>query len=783
VTVIACLSMLLAIFWSITCLRATGNTINAMTLGGLALAIGPLVDTAIVVLENTHRHQSLGKSRFKAALDGAAEVTVPVLIATLATIIVLCPIARMPGMGGFLFMPLTLALACAMLAAFVLSQTLVPMLCSKWLGTGTHVGAEHASEGLGGGIHARIEYALSCLTRQYGRVLAWALRHRGPVLVGVGLLFLASLGLAGGIGREFFPQVDAGMITLYVRAPSNMRLDAAEKRIAQVERFLEQHVPENERQMIVTELGLDPDWSAAYTANAGQQDAAIRLQLSDERSRSAQEYAIYLRDLLGHDRRFNDLRISFDTGGMVSAALNYGASSPIDVQIAGGSFDQAMDLAKEIKNRVTWDEASQKGVRGTADVHVQQRLDAPYLVFEVDRKKAANEGLSAEDVILQVVAAMNSSVSINRNFWIDNKSGNQYFVAVQYPENKNITLDDVLNIDATGTDQAHTVKLRQLVHIKHRSDAVEINHTSLYRTVDVLINTAGRDIGGVAGDINKRLAGLQPEIDKKVRLLERQHAVLLNGKRPETKAQLLDLEQEINGLKSLRWELRGEYQRMNESWGSLFWGAVIAVFLVYLLMVPLFRSYLGPLIILITVPLGLIGVLTMLYVTHTTLNVQSEMGVIFLVGIVVSNGVLLMDFANKQRRLGADVHKAITTAAAIRFRPIMMTFLATSLDLIPMAIGLGRGSEANVPLARAVVGGLLTSTFLTLIVVPILFTLLMGQGKEAEFDIDAELADAPVLTPVVAHALPGHTPEGFPAVVGAPTNHQADEDGFGERPG
>jgi multidrug efflux pump subunit AcrB len=294
-------------------------------------------------------------------------------------------------------------------------------------------------------------------------------------------------------------------------------------------------------------------------------------------------------------------------------------------------------------------------------------------------------------------------VAIKRNFWIDYKTGNQYFVAVQYAEDPNMKLEDVLDIPATGTNQPYPVKLSTLVKIKYGTAPVEVNHVALARVYDVMVNTEHRDIGSVARDIQQKLHGLD----------------IPTG---------------------MRINLKGEYSRMNESFGSLGFGLAMAAVLVYLLLVALFRSFQGPFIIMFAVPLGLIGVLTMLYVTHTTLNVQSSMGVIFMVGIVVSNGVLLVDFANKQRKQGASVHQAITTAAAIRFRPILMTFLATFLDLVPMAIGLGKGSEANVPLARAVVGGLLTSTFLTLIVVPIMYTLLNRDRGVRETDIDEHLA-------------------------------------------
>jgi multidrug efflux pump subunit AcrB len=752
-TMIASMSIPLAIFCAIVGLYATNNTINAMTLGGLALAIGPLVDDAIVVLENTHRHHSLGKSRLRAAFDGAVEVTIPVLVATATTIIVLCPIAFMPGMGGFLFRPLMLAVAFAMISSFILSRTFVPMLCAKWLGGHHHAGEEYVSPGLGARVYRRIDLGLNHVTRKYERLLAWTLQRRTLVLTSVAILFVGALTLVLGIGQEFFPQVDAGQLTLYVRAPSDSRLDATERRVAALEKFLREpeHIAPGDLEMIVTEMGLDPDWSAAYTANSGQQDAVIRIQLTDKRMLSAQEYAIKLRTLINKDPRFADLRVAFDTGGMISAALNYGASSPIDIEITGGSPEQAGRLAKKIRTRIA-------DVRGTADVRVLQRLDAPYKIIDVKRQEAAFLGLSAQDVILQVVAAMNSSVSINRNFWIDTKTGNQYFVAVQYPENPNMTMDDVLDINATGTNQAQ-VKLRTLVDVHDSTGEVEVNHVNLYRTFDVLVNTENRDIGSVAKDLDNKLAGLRPELDQEIdQLLKRRDG--LRKRATPVSNDLIQIEKDIAGLKSLDWKLKGEYARMNSAFGNLGRGLLFASVLVYLLMVPLFRSYLGPFIIMFTVPLGLIGVLTMLFVTHTTLNVQSAMGVIFLVGIVVSNGVLLVDFANKQRKMGLSVYQAITTAAAIRFRPIMMTFLATFLDLLPMAIGMGRGSEANIPLARAVVGGLLTSTFLTLIVVPTLYTLFIRENTGDEIDIDKELSEQHTHGPALALATVGETTNG-----------------------
>jgi multidrug efflux pump subunit AcrB len=702
-TIIATLALPLSILGAIIGLKATGNSINVMTLGGLFLAIGPLVDNAIVVLENIERHLRMGKSPFQAALDGTAELTLPVVVATLALIIVLCPVALTPGVGGFLFKPLTLAVGFAMIFSLVLSFTFVPALCSKMLKHHGHGHAYH-SPGVFARAYGRIDGGLKWVTGRYAAMLEWALGRRFRVLGGIGLLFVGSLFLLRFIGQEYFPQVDAGQITMQVRAPSHLRLDATERLIAEVEKELlldPDHpelggIPGEELTTVVSEIGLNNDWSAAYSQNAGQQDTVIRLQLTPERKKSAQQYAVELRKKLTADPRFADLEFSFDTGGMVSAALNFGASSPIDLQITGGSPDQKFAAARRVKEAV-------RGVPGAADVRVLQRNDAPYLVIDVNRDKAASVGLSARDVVMQVVTAMNSSIALTRNFWIDPKSGNQYFIAVQYPDDPNFLLSDLSSIIATGTNQKDPVRLSSLVSIRDTTQAVEFNHVGLKRIVDVLVNTEDRDIGSVAADIDRAVAPIRADLPEGVKI-----------------------------------EMKGEYARMTESARSLGVGLALAAALVYLLMVPLMRSFVQPLIILAAVPLGLIGVLGILWATRTSLNVQSEMGVIFLVGIVVSQGVLLIDFANQLRKQGKRVQQAVREAAVTRFRPILMTFLATFLDLLPMALGLGRGSEALTPLARAVVGGLVTATALTLFVVPILFTLLIRDKPTTEGDAAPE---------------------------------------------
>jgi len=704
-TLIATISLPLAILGAFIGLKTSGNTVNVMTLGGLFLAIGPLVDNAIVVLENIHRHMGMGKTAFQASMDATSELTMPVIVATLALIVVLCPVALTPGVSGFLFKPLTLAVAFAMVGSFALSWTFVPAMCSKWLQSpGQHGhGHEHEhrhhtpieeSPGFFRRVYLKIDGGIRFVNRKYETFLFFCLRHRPLVLGAVGAMFVGSLALFPYIGQTYFPAVDAGQISIQVRAPSRLRLDATERRIIEVEKAIAEVIPPAELKTVVSEIGLNNDWSAAYSANAGQQDAVIRLQLSGDRKKSSQEYATDLRAALTANPDFSDLEFSFDTGGMVSAALNFGAASPIDLQISGGTPEEKYEVAAKVRGLAAT-------VLGAADVRVVQRTDAPFLVLEVDRTQAAAVGLTARDVVMQVVTAMNSSIALTRNFWIDPKSGNQYFVAVQYPDSPSFRINDLRNVFATGTHQRSPVRLGTLVTMRESTQPVEFNHVGLKRVVNVLVNTEDRDIGGVAADVTEKLKTLALP-------------------------------------KGMKIELKGEYARMTESFQSLGAGLALASVLVYLLMVPLMRSFVVPMIVMATVPLGLIGVLVILWATNTTLNVQSEMGVIFLVGIVVSQGVLLLDFANQLRRHGHSVHEAITQAAVIRFKPIIMTFLATFLDLLPMAIGVGRGSESLTPLARAVVGGLMSSTFLTLVGVPVLYTLLVQDKRHVPLENASE---------------------------------------------
>ncbi len=682
-TGIALLVLPLAVLFTILGLQVTGNTINAMTLGGLFLAIGPLIDNAIVVLENTQRHLGLGKSPRDAATAGVSELMLPVLVATLALMVVLAPVALTPGVGGFLYRPLAISVALALTGSLLFCWTLVPMLASRWMKPAGHGTGQR---GLLGRTHHVIEGFLDKLTDLYGVALGSAFRWRWGMLAGVLVLSLSSLALLPGIGREFFPGADSGQISISVQAPSDSRLDATEQRIEAFEELIRKTIPASDIRLIVSEIGLTTDWSAAYTENSGQMDTVVRVQLNEKRSDTTARLASRIREALKIDPGMADLRIGVNTGGVISAALNQGATSPIEIAILGGSAAESLEAARGLEGKI-------RSIPGAVDVRVQQRDDLPVLKIAIRKQKAAEAGLTPRDVAQQVVAAMNSSASLQRNFWIDAKSGNQYFVAVQYPQNPDSNLEELLNIPVSGSSPGKPVLLSSLVELGTSQMPVEIQHAQMARKTSILVNVEGRDLGSVAAEIGPLLDGLKLPKGASV-------------------------------------DFKGEYGRMLETFQSLGIGFLMSILLVFLLMVPLLRSFVTPWVILAGIVPGSAGVLATLYLTGTPINIQSAMGVIFLTGIVVSQGILIVDGANQLRLSGMDGREAATKAASLRLRAILMTFLATSLDLTPLALGLSPGGEALVPLARAVIGGLIMATTLSLFVVPVLYAMVVPAKGE-----------------------------------------------------
>jgi multidrug efflux pump subunit AcrB len=725
-TLIAIVTLPLSVFAGIICLNATGQTINVMTLAGLTLAIGPMIDSAIICLENTHRYLAMGVDPRQAALDGASEVAMPELVSTLCTFLVLSPLALMPGMGRFLFLPMTLAVMFAMTSAYILSRTLVPCASAHLLsGHGGHGHPRFREEERGpiGRLFARWERLIDRGIEAYVRALDFVLRYRvTTVVTGFSLLAVTLVLMWPVMRRDFFPEVDSGAFEIAVRAPSGTRIEVTENRIAEVENYIRETIAEEDLKLIVSELGVTADWSAAYTANSGTMDAVVKVQLNPERSKSSQEYIRVLREGFAGDPRFDQLDFSFDAGGLVRGALNEGKSSPINIQLVGkvkkrdkgadGSQGQEMlfDLADRIKEAV-------EKVEGIVDARVLQRPDAPQLNIEVDRAKAARLGLNQEDVMKSVIAATNSSITYNKkNFWIDPVSTNQYFVGVQYGETDIKTLDDLFNIPITSPMQETPIPLKNLATVTTGKIPTEVHHVNLQPAIDMTMNVEGRDLGHVSDDVAQVLAQFGRD----------------NGNRTWTPYDPASSD-ERRPMEGMKIVLAGEYTRMQDTFQNLGVGLILASLLIYFLMVALDKSFIVPMAVMLIVPLCLIGILPMLYLTGSAINVQSLLGFIFIVGIKVANTVLMTDYAQELRRHeGLSPIAAIRKAASLRVRPVTMTALAAFFAMIPTALALERGSEANAPLARAILGGLLAGEPATLFVLPALYAIMVRDQKPEE---------------------------------------------------
>jgi multidrug efflux pump subunit AcrB len=773
-TAIAIMTLPISIMASSAALYFAGQTINVMTLAGMTLAIGPMIDSAIICLENTHRHLGLGATPHEAAFLGASEVAMPELVSTICTFLVLAPLVLTPGLGQFLFKPMAMGVAFSMIAAYFLSRTLVPTCSAYWLkghaaahgdGHDGHATPAHpepetftingnghkpARGGFFGGLKrafARWEATIERGIGYYVSGLDFVLRHRVPtVVVGFTALALTLVLMWPIMRREFFPEVDAGAFEMYVRAPSGTRIELTEQRVKAVEEFVRETIkaesekaashpslfarieglfgkhaeePESDLQLILSEIGVTADWSAAYTANAGPMDAVLKIQLIPERHLSAQEYVAILRDALNSNPKFNqDLEFAFDAGGMVRSAMNEGKSTPISIRVTGKDQVTAHKIATAIKNEVV-------KIPGVVDARVIQRLNYPQYLLTVDRMKAADLGLTQADVMQNVVAAFNSSISFNKhNFWIDPKTKNQYFVGVQYYEKDIKSIDTLLNIPVTTQRPdvpKRPIPLRNIVTLTRETVPSEVTHYQIQPTIEVSMGVYDRDLGHVSDDVSRVLNdfGKPDEHDAGT---WRPWDPNSREKRPLTGSKIV---------------LSGEYLRMQDTFRSLSVGLVLASLLIYFLMVGLDKSFVVPLSVMSIVPLSLIGILPMLYLTNSAVNVQSLLGFIFIIGIKVANSVLMTDYAQELRRHeGLTPTEAIRKAASLRVRPITMTALAAFFALIPGAMALERGSESNAPLARAILGGLMAGEPATLFVLPVVYSLIV---KDSARDVAERL--------------------------------------------
>ncbi len=706
-TLIAIMTLPLSVLMAIVCLHFTGQTINVMTLAGLTLAIGPMIDSAIICLENTHRHLGMGADPRTAAIEGASEVAMPELVSTICTFLVLAPLALVPGMGKFLFLPMMLAVMFSMTTAYILSRTLVPCFSYILLRAHGH-GESHAPRGAVGRAFAWWEGKIEDGIRLYVRALNVVLRHRVATVVIAGVLFVATLVVFSPIlRRDFFPEVDAGAFEIAVRATSGTRIERTEEQIARVEDFIKQNIPHEDLELVISEIGLTSDWSSGYTPNSGPQDAILKVQLSEHRSKSAQEYVSILRKGFARDRRFANLEFAFDTGGMVRGALNEGKSTPINIQLKGKNQFVLHRLAERIKAEV-------RRIEGVVDARVIQKLDAPELVVNVNRAKAADLGLSQDYIMKNIIAATNSSISYNKkNFWIDPISHNQYFVGVQYPEKKIRSISDLENIPIISPNQGRPIPLKEVATIDYGHVPTEIHHVDIQPAIDLTMGVEGRDLGHVCDDV--------------IAVLQKYGRQIGEGKWHPYDPFAAGGRKMLGGSTI---ELSGEYSRMKSTFSSLYLFGGLAVLLIYFLMVALDRSFIVPLTVMLVVPLCLVGVLPVLWLTGSAINVQSLLGVIFIVGIKVANTVLMTDYAQELRRHeGLSPTDAIRKAAGLRVRPVTMTALAALFAMIPTALALEKGSEANAPLARAILGGLLAGEPATLFVLPALYSLMVRDRK------------------------------------------------------
>jgi multidrug efflux pump subunit AcrB len=716
-TIIAIMTLPLSVLMAVICLKYTNQTINVMTLAGLTLAIGPMIDSAIICLENTHRYLGMGAAPKEAALKGASEVAMPELVSTLCTFLVLAPLALMPGMGRFLFLPMTLAVMFSMTTAYLLSRTLVPCF-SAYLLKPHSEGHGHGPRSVVGRAFARWEKIIDQGIHLYGRTLEVVLRNRvKTIVIGFSLLAVTLVAFWPVLRRDFFPEVDSGAFEIAARAPSGTRIEVTEDLIALVEKFVNDTIPPEDRKLIVSEIGVTADWSAAYTPNSGPQDAILKVQLTEERSKTSQEYIKILREGFAKDPRFRTLEFSFDSGGLVRGALNEGKASPINIQITGKDKDMPIlfPLADKIRKEL-------RAIDGIVDARVIQRPDAPELKIEVDRAKAAQLGLTQSDIMENVIAATNSSIMYNKkNFWIDPKNGNQYFVGVQYPEKKIQTLSDLYKIRITSPRVDRTIPLPNVATIQQTQVPTEIHHVNIQSAIDLTMNVEGRDLGHVSEDV--------VEVLNKFGEFKDGDWYTYDPRFPDQK----------KILEGSRIAFSGEYRRMQDTFANLAVGLVLATLLIYFLMVALDKSFVVPLAVMLVVPLCLVGILPMLFFTGSAINVQSLLGLIFIVGIKVANTVLMTDYAQELRRHeGLSPIDAIRKAAHLRVRPVTMTALAAFFAMIPTALALEKGSEANAPLARAILGGLLAGEPATLFVLPCLYAVLVRDRKKPADDIHGQ---------------------------------------------
>ncbi len=677
-TIAVFLSIPLSVLAAFAALSAADNTVNVMVLGGLALAFSRLIDNSVVVLENIFRHIELGEKPEAAAEKGGREVALPVLAATLTTVVVFFPVTFLYGVSRFLFTALALAVILSLFASYVVAITVVPLFCAKFIrGHGHGEGEAAPPRSAWQRFYHGFNAAFGRMLGGYEGSLRWTLLRPAATVIGITGLFILSLGVYPLIGQAYFPRTDPGQFVVNLKARTGTRLETSEQLVAKVEAIAREVVPAEELRIVVSNIGVTPGFSSMYTPNSGPHTAFVQVGLQPGHKVGSFAYMDRMRARLARD--LPQVSAYFQTGGLVDAVLNLGLPAPLDIQVTGSNLEEAHRIAVEIGHKV-------RALPGVSDVLIPQDVDAPSLQINVDRLRASEIGLSEKEVVGNLISALVSNQMIAPSYWVDPKSGNDYLMTVQYPEGTVKNLSDLAAVPLRGAGQAKSARLDAISDIRRIEAPTEIDHYQLKRVIDIYVAPKGEDLAKVAADID--------------RIIKETHL-------PE----------------NLRVNVRGSVQAMQASFKSFGLGLLLSTLLVYLILVAQFESFVDPLLILLAVPTGLTGVLLMLWLTHTTLNVMSLMGVVMMVGIVVSNSILILEFARRLRDDGMPLQDAVITACRVRLRPVLMTSLATLIGLIPMALALGAGSEAYAPLARAIIGGLAVSVVLTVFIVPAAYLL------------------------------------------------------------
>jgi CzcA family heavy metal efflux pump len=691
-TLIVAVSIPLSILTSILLLFALGHSLNVMTLGGLALAVGILVDDATVEIENIHRNLGMGKELRHAILDGAMQIAGPTFVSTLTICIVFVSVVFLDGPAQYLFTPLALAVVFAMGASYLLSRTLVPVMVNYLLPAEIAAHSHAASHpGFFGRISQTFERYFERFRDAYVGVLAWSLSHRKAVFGVFGLVLLSGAAVFPFVGEDFFPTVDAGQFRLHVRTPAGTRLEETQRHFNNVEAEIRRIIPKSDIEFLIDNIGLpNRSYSLAFgdSSTTGQADGEILVALKHHRSKSTPAYMAELRREL--PRKFPELTFYFQSADIVSQILNFGVPAPIDIQVGGIDRKKNLEMATKIVDDI-------KKIPGVVDAHLHQVVNVPKLHIEVDQSRALEFGLTQKNVAESVLVSLSGSGQVLPNYWVDPKNGISYLVETRTPTYKIDSIDAITSMPLRNESAKDAQLLENVSRIERGTASEVVSHSNVQPVFDVYANVQGRDLGSVARDVN--------------RVLESYRSELAPGNF-------------IN--------MRGQVESMQSAFLRLGLGIVFAAVLVYLLMVVNFQSWLDPFIIITALPGALVGIVWMLFLWRTTFSVPSLMGAIMAIGVATANSILIVTFANEKRQEGLDALGAALEAGRTRVRPVLMTALAMIIGMLPMSLGLGEGGEQNAPLGRAVIGGLIFATATTLLFVPVVYSLLRVKSQPVE---------------------------------------------------